>query len=334
MGGIDMVKNRIYNTAYWMIDLGVSEEDARKFTKSSGKKIEVICPDCGTKKEMRIADIYRNKSISCICGDGISYSEKFMNNMLMQLNIKYITQLNKTTFKWCDKYKYDFYIPEYNMIIETHGEQHFKERTINSKFKRTLQEEQENDRIKKRLALKNGIEHYIILDCRYSELDYIKNSILNSELADILNLSKIDWLKCEEFALKNIVKEVCDYWNQKEDWETTSNLARVFNLDSSTIRDYLNKGCRLKWCEYSGKGESKRSAYRVGKSLGKKIKVFKNGTEIYDKIFNSCHELDELSEEIFGVKLNYSAISRVCRGVKPQYKGFTFKYIENNNIAC
>lgn len=42
--------NSIYAKAPWMIDLGVSEEDAVKHTPQSNKKIEVTCPDCGKRK--------------------------------------------------------------------------------------------------------------------------------------------------------------------------------------------------------------------------------------------------------------------------------------------
>ena len=42
-------------------------------------------------------------------------------------------------------------------------------------------------------------------------------------------------------------------------------------------------------------------------------------------MFKSTIELERQSEKLFGV-----TISRVCLGEKPQYKGFTFKYVENN----
>ena len=44
------------------------------------------------------------------------------------------------------------------------------------------QEQREIDRIKRELALKNGISEYIELDCRYSDKNYIKESIIKSNL--------------------------------------------------------------------------------------------------------------------------------------------------------
>ncbi|MDC4245504.1 hypothetical protein [Clostridium perfringens] len=60
----------------------------------------------------------------------------------------------------------------------------------------------------------------------------------------------------------------------------------------------------------------------------KKIEAIKNGKSL--GIFSSCNELSRQSEKLFGVKLVSSSISRVCTGKKPQYKGFTFKYVEED----
>ena len=241
--------NTIWDTDRWMVNLGVSEEDAKKYTCCSNKKITVKCPDCGIKKEMVISSIYRNKSISCCCGDGKSYPEKFVMGLLKQLKNDFETQYSPS---WIASKKYDFYIPKFNMIIEAHGEQH-----SNGKFMqrggRNLEEERQNDRYKKETALNNGVKHYIELDCRKSEMDYIKNSILNSELNDLFDLSDIDWNKCAEFANKNIVKEVCEYWNNRKDNENTVNLSKLFKLSVTTIIRYLNKGTKLGWCKYSRK---------------------------------------------------------------------------------
>jgi len=56
---------------------------------------------------------------------------------------------------------------------------------------RAVEEEIENDRIKKELDINNGIkeENYIVIDCRCSDVDFINNNKLNS----LFDLSKIDW---------------------------------------------------------------------------------------------------------------------------------------------
>ena len=93
--------NTIWDTDRWMVDLGVSEGDAKKYRKSSNKKINVTCPHCKRIKKCSINKIYYRKSIGCVCRDGVSYPEKFIYSVLNQLNIRFQSQLTKTTFEWC-----------------------------------------------------------------------------------------------------------------------------------------------------------------------------------------------------------------------------------------
>lgn len=315
--------NNIWNNARWMCKW-ISEEDAKRYTKSSGNRVEVICPDCGKKKNVMIYNIYNRKSIQCACSDKIPYPEKFMMSVLDQLGLEFEKEYSP---KWAKPKRYDFYIPEYNIIIETHGEQHYKEKSKMSKFK-SLKDEQENDRIKKELALSNEIEHYIVIDCRHSDFKWIKNNILNSKLNELFHLSKINWLKCEEFALSNLVKEICNYWNTKEEWETTQTIAdnNLWGIkDRGTIRTYLKKGAVLDWCDYDSKEVMKRSAYLISGHNKRAVKIIKDNITI--GVFESVSELERQSEKMFEVKLVQSGISQVCRSELNHYKGFTFKYI-------
>lgn len=315
--------NSIWAKAPWMIDLGVSEEDALANTCCSHDKITVKCPNCSKQKNIVINSIYNLRSIGCTCGDGRSYPEKFMISMLTQLDLEFETEHSP---KWAGRKRYDFYMSSSNMIIETHGRQHYEDGGRNSKFNKSLKEEQENDRIKAELAKENGIDDYVVIDCRKSDMEYIKQNILKSKLNNKFDLSRIDWNKCEEFALSNLVKEICDYWNNKEEWETTKDLARnVFGLSTNTINKHLKKGAKLGWTNYDPRAEAKKGSFKAGKSNGKPIEIFKNGESL--GVFESCSELSRQSEGLFGVKLNNGNISSVCNGRYEQYKGFTFKRI-------
>lgn len=184
-------------------------EDAKTVTYSSCKRKEMICPYCKkSSKIMTINNLYQWGYSCPICGNNISYPEKFISNFLNQCNIKFKTQLSNTVFNWCGDYRYDFYLPDYNCIIETHGKQHY-ENSTGSWTK--LKDQRKNDSIKKKVAIDNGIKHYIVLDCRESEMNWIKNSIENSEIKNILNidLTKIDWDKIDYDSLKSDVLEVC-----------------------------------------------------------------------------------------------------------------------------
>ena len=317
--------NTIWDTDRWMCDLGVSEEDAKRYTRCSGQKITIKCPDCGREKKIKISRIYNNKSIGCLCGDGKSYPEKFVFNLLEQLDVDFETEYSP---KWIKPKRYDFYIKECYSIIETHGEQHYNG-GFNSVGGLTLEQEQQNDKYKKETALKNGIKHYVELDCRESNLEYIKNSILNSELSKLFNLSNIDWNKCAEFANKNIVKEVCECWNNRGDTERVKDIAKKFKLSQISIISYLKRGSKLRWCKYDSKERLRKHSTRLGKSRRRKVEIFKGNKSL--GIFSSCTELSRQSEKLFEVKLLNNMISMVCNGKRKQYKGFAFKYVEENN---
>ena len=332
--------NDIATTNPELIKYFVNEEEGYNYTYSSNKKVLCKCPNCNYKKEMKICDLYY-KGFSCHqCSDGISYPEKIMYNLLKQLKenklIKdFIYQYSKTNSKWCSKYRYDFYFKLNNeqYIIETHGGQHYCNKT---KFKRTLEEEQQNDKNKYNLAILNGIKpnNYIVIDCRLSNLDFIKNNIINSRLNEIFNLNNIDWIKIGQYSEKSLVKEICDYWylhdNINNEGLTTDYVGYVFNTTRNTIINYLKKGMKLGWCNYDINKERIKGIRKASLSRSIPIKILKNG--ILKGIFISSSELEKQSEILFGTKLNNSKISSVCNGKRKTHKGYTFKRISKEEF--
>lgn len=290
----------------------------------SGQKIWIKCSICKNEKNISPAQFIMYGLACPKCSDGISYSEKIMYSLLNQLNIDFQTQLNKTTFKWCKgenyDYKYDFYIPSLNCIIETHGKQHYK--NCNRKGARTLQEEQVNDILKEKLAKENGIENYIVIDCRYSDLKFIKNKILNSKLSEIYDLSNIDWIMCEKFINISLVKIACDLWNSKI--ETVNKLINISNemkLCKNTIRNYLKRGSKIGLCTYNPYEESKKALKR---NRCKKVYCVELN-KIYNSIQETSHDLN----------ISVGIISKVCNR-KLETAGklhYHFYYFEDNKIV-
>ena len=62
----------------------------------------------------------------------------------------------------------------------------------------------------------------------------------------------------------------------------------------------------------------------------KKTEILKDDKSL--GIFESASELEKQSEELFGIKITHQVISSFCMGkyIGKTYKGFTFKYVENN----
>ena len=272
----------------------VNKEDAYKYSYGSNKKILMKCPNCGYEKKMNLNTLI-SKNFGCIrCSDNISFPEKFMFNLLEQLlNKEFKYQLSKKDFKWCNNYKYDFYIDKINCIIETHGLQHYKEgfERINSlRHVKNFKETQQNDKSKEMLARDNNIKNYIIIDCRYSELEWIKNSIINSELPKLLNFKEenIDWLKCHEYACNSLVKEVCNMWNNGI--KSTKEIAKLLRISIGTIIKYLKQGVKLDWCDYDPNISSSRAKT-------KKI-ICLTTNEIFDSIVDSCKKYNTYDSNI------------------------------------
>lgn len=304
-------------------------DEAKLYTKSSGKVINPICPDCKRVKSngIRIYTIYKEKSIGCACQDSISYPTKLLMSIFNQLGLKYITELTKKTVKWCEKYRYDFWIND-KIIVEAHGMQHYTLGFSKTNKSKSLENTIANDKVKQELALRNGVKKYVVIDCRYSNLEFIKDNILNSVLSELFDLSNIDWNKAGEFAMSNLSKEICQYWNSKNEIETVKDVSDKFHVNRVSITKYLKLWTELGLCNYDPKLEKDKSVINNGirnkEAFSKKILVLKDG-EVIDS-FNSLMDLDRCSVGTFGVKLDYRNVSSVALGKLKQYKGYTFKY--------
>ena len=317
--------NTIWDTDRWMCkEYGISEEDAKTYTKGSGKRIVVTCPDCKKQKEIKINNLNKHNSINCEnCSDNFSYPEKFMINILNQLNIEYIRQYKPDYLKRDGEGQKssDFYLPQYKRIIETDGKLRHKGGVAFDKTVESLQKSIETDRWKDEQHLLHGLKT-IRINCFESNMEYIKRNILNSELNKLFDLSKIDWLKCDSEAQRSLVKEVCEYWNNKEELEKTRNLAEYFGVSDYTVRRYLKRGTKLGWCKFTPHN-------------GKRIAVFKDEKPYIpegrkDNTFESGCEVERLSKEnlnMFGRVLFQANISKVCLGELKSTGGFVFKYI-------
>lgn len=225
----------------------VNKNDMYKYSVGSNEDISMKCPDCGYEKEMRIPTLIKYGFGCNRCGDHFPYGEKFFANFLEQLvGNDFKIQLNKKNFKWCDKYKYDFYINKINGICEVGGLQHYKE---NTNWEMSLKEVQDNDKCKEKLAKDNGIDNYIVLDCRISALEFIKNSIMQSNLPKLLCFKEddIDWLKCHEAGCSNLVKSVCTLW--VNGIKNVRAIADELKINRTTVARYLKRGATLDWCD-------------------------------------------------------------------------------------
>ena len=294
-----------------------------RFRKGKGdiKHYSLKCLDCNNTYDRSEGHV-RNRGVKCpICGDGISYPQKFMTSVLKQLKVdfttEYIINENKDS-------RYDFYIPHLNLIIEVHGVQHY-----NGSFKsyggRTLEEEQENDRIKMKTALELGY-NYIVINAKDSSIDWLKNSIEKSEMNTMFNLAIVNWEECGMFATSSFTKQVCEDF-EDNDSAIANKLAIKYGVARTTIVRHLKKGAKFGWCDYDPQRIQYLNAKNKLPNSKKPVICIETGQE-----FESATECARVSLEVFGVKMLQSKISKVCNGMAKSHKGFTFKYRDNEEI--
>jgi len=321
--------NTIAITHPYLVKYLKNKEDAYKYSHGSNTKIPMVCPDCGYEKSMSINTLL-STGLGCpSCSDGVSYPEKFLLCAFKQLKTidDLITQLSKTTFKWCGKYLYDFYINNIKSIIETGGMQHYKENKI---WNMSLKETQENDKQKELLAKKNGIENYIVIDCRYSDMDFIKKNIMNSELPQLLNFKESDivWLKCHEAGCSSLVKIASELWNSGI--KNAPKIAIELKIDRHTARKYLKQGVKLGWCDYDSKEAMKNSFILMSKENGRKVICLTTG-EVFDNSVKASkkYNLKNSSSIYHCCKHICKSAGKLSNGIKLVWMYYD-EYIANN----
>lgn len=246
--------NDIWTTNPELGEMLDNPEDGYVYCEYTNKKLKMHCPYCGTKKLISPNEIM-TKGFGCpTCGSGIKYPERFMRNLLDQIRADYKFQYSPS---WITPRKYDFYIYKYNIIIETNGSQHYEDGFIHLPNFKSAAEQQANDLEKAELALKNGVDKVIFLNCSLSRLDYMKSIICeNEDLKEYFDFSNVDWIDIESKSRKSIVYEVCEFYNNMDDvisesmTSLCSYIGEVFHLCADTIEKYLRIGSDIHICNF------------------------------------------------------------------------------------
>lgn len=249
--------NDVATTDPHTVKFFANKELSKKYSRSATKKIDIMCPICGFKNPAQTT-IYNLvwEGVSCVrCGSSMSYPEKFIYFLLKQLDINFTIH---KSFTWSNGREYDFYLCDYNVLIEAHGRQHYETPfSVYGKRGRTLEEEQNNDKLKKSMATENGYV-YIEIDCRESNVFYISKSILKSELQKYLDLNNVDWDECNKQALIWLKMIII---NDKKDNPNMSSkkLADKYGISRNTIASWLKQGADI--CGYDPKKELIKSNF-------------------------------------------------------------------------
>ena len=291
-----------------LIEFLNDKEDAIKHTFSESTKINWKCPDCGSVFTKSISDVTYH-GLSCPnCSDGISYPNKFIYNILCQVKDSFSVLKREYSPDWCKfslngiDYRtgiYDIYFvkegKEY--IVEMDGGFHNRARN-NSKI--SINEVKMIDHYKDKLAKEHNIE-MIRIDCDYgntNRYNFILNKILSSRLADVVDLSQVNFDECNKQSLKSTIIQAIDLWNKGYG---TTKIIKALSIGETTLREYLRQGNEIGLCSYTPE-EGKRRGY-------------------YKSVY--CKELDmkftSLTEAAKKLGLDRKYISLCCRGKREYY---------------
>jgi len=296
---LTLEKSFAHNKPEYMKYLKNKEDGYNNFTFSSNK-IDLICPDCGVERKDFIISELSNRGFICRrCGDNDSFPSKMVANALTALGFDYKTD---TTTYWSENKRYDFIIESINTIIEVHGAQHYNEVSLT---KRTLKEEQENDKYKELLAYKNGINQYMVVNAINTNHNKMIKAIQDS-FNGIFDLTDINW---NEIIIDSYQSKVPKSWDLYNDGFNQYQISEKLNVHFSTVYKYL----------------------KIGKSLGRIDKIINRHSKKilqYDLDMNLVKEYDSIREASNFFNVDESTISKALRGITKQTQGYKWKYKE------
>lgn len=215
-----------------------NKDDAFLYGYTSKLPVDWICLECNYEFSKPPFNFYNGSIVCPNCIKNDSYPNRFMFDILTQLEIEFEREYSPD---WIKPKRYDFYFCKDNIeyIIEMDGRLHINE------------DVQKNDKEKDDAANEHGIK-IIRIDCDYintnTRYQFIKSNILKSELSNILDLESINFDQSNAFALKNEVNHVCELWEKYKDLDE---IQKDTKLTLYTIKKYLNFGQENNMCSYN-----------------------------------------------------------------------------------
>lgn len=146
-------------------------------TPRSSKKYKFICEKCGKEFERSLSNMTRyDNGVVCLeCN--ISQLEYKTKEILVKYNVEYKVQVE---YKGLIGLKggnlsYDFYLPNYNLLIECQGIQHEKFTKGFHESKKDFEKQLEHDRRKREYAKEHNIN---LLEIWYYDINNIENILI------------------------------------------------------------------------------------------------------------------------------------------------------------
>ena len=146
-------------------------------TFGSHSKYKFICEKCGNEFERSLHTLNR-RDTGVVCRDcNSSQLETKTKNILEKYNIKYNPQVeyNDLIGLGSGNLSYDFYLPDYNLLIECQGIQHEKFTKGFHKTEECFMKQLEHDKRKRNYAKEHNIN---LLEIWYYDMDNIEGILI------------------------------------------------------------------------------------------------------------------------------------------------------------
>ncbi len=263
----------------------------------SAKKVDWVCPNCGSLVPQKSVNKVVSNGISCKnCGDGVSKPEKITISALKQNGVRFICQ---RTFDWSERKIYDFYLPEYEAIIEVNGSQHYGFGFEHLSGK-TLEDQKRIDRDKKSLALQNGVKFYFEVEAINTSAQHIVPQ-LDACMRNLGIVANTSTEICERDSLKSNVYIAAMMWN---DGKSSGEISDELCVSAATVIKYLKSATHVGLCGYTPLIAHQKSQELAIEKKKKSVRCITTDT-VFQSLADACRE--------YGIS-SASNIIRSCNG--------------------
>lgn len=213
----------------------VNIEESKTISPYTHKKTLFKCSSCDYSKEVNVKNVTTHGFSCPLCKSYISYPEKVGVSVLATLNIKYDIQKTFDDCKYKNKLPFDFFI-EHNgekFCLEMNGLQHYEDCRMLS-YART----RKTDQIKKEYCANNNI-HYVAIDCRISDFDFIFDNLINSQIGFMLvGINKEETL---DYLHSNFKYNSIEIIEMYKSGVKISNIAKQENITQTSVTGILKR---------------------------------------------------------------------------------------------
>ena len=141
---------------------------------NNATSVDCECLKCGTHWSPKATWLLQGKGCPTC---NMSKGERKIESFLLSHNIAFQKQYTYDDCKDKAKLPFDFFLPDFNLVIEYDGKQHFQE--VEDWFNSTLEEIQEHDKIKNEYCANHDINILRISYKDYKKIeDILKNQLL------------------------------------------------------------------------------------------------------------------------------------------------------------